>query len=298
MNRVFGRMFLGALLGAVVPTAPVRAQWRGGAAEENTPLPDGPSVMSSVRQQMQGRIIEADGTLQTLNEDGEAMSSRAVRLVLDWGGERPGAVLTLSDAFGSVRARATLHLSKTRALEIAYETGDPLHPSPAPDPDSAVEGTDFTWRDLALDFLWWPGGLTEQEEMKLGRLCYVVRLPSPKPHDACTAVRLWVDAEARAMLQADTLDARGKMVRRLAVRSLRKTETGTWVVKDFEVSDHARRSRTLLTFQRVSERVRLDDPALPAATTGAPARPPHEIPPVVAIPEEPNPVSVHGTATP
>lgn len=240
-------------LAAVIP-AP--AQWR---PDDARPLPAGAEIMTAVRAQMAGRAIEAMGEARVNDEDGETRGVRRVRLLLDGRPDLPTAVVEISDAFGAPVARARLRTTPAGALEAEVEQGTP----PAPDPDataaSDIPGLGIAWSDLAMGFLQWPGAVTEQEEMKLGRLCHVVRIPAPptaaSPYAASpyAAVRLWVDAQAQALLQADGLDARGRLVRRLAVRSLRKTDEGSWVIKDFEITDRARNTRIRLEFESVVE---------------------------------------------
>jgi hypothetical protein len=250
------RVLAFALWLAIIATSP--AQWR---PEDGRPLPPGPEVMAAVRAQMSGRALEAGGEARVSDEDGETMATRRVRLLLDGRGELPVAEVEIADAFGAPVARARLHTTDEGVLLAEVAQGDPPVPVPEATAASDIPGLGMAWADLALGFLQWPGAVTEQEEMKLGRLCHVVRIPAPAA--AATpyaAVRLWVDAEARALLQADGLDARGRLVRRLAVRSLRKTDEGSWVVKDFEITDRARKTRTRLEFDSVVERG-ADEPA-------------------------------------
>jgi hypothetical protein len=241
------------------------AQWR---PDDARPLPPGPEVMAGVRARMAGRALEAEGEARVMDGDGETLGRRRVRLLLDGRGTQPVAVVEINDAFGAPIARARLRTTEEGLLLAEVEQGEPLAPAPDATAASEIPGLGIAWTDLALGFLQWPGAVTEQEEMKLGRLCHVVRLPAP-PAAASpyAAVRLWVDAQAQALLQADGLDARGRLVRRLAVRSLRKTDEGDWVVKDFEIADRAQKSRVRLEFESVVEWV--DDPD-PAAGDTAP----------------------------
>ena len=85
-----------------------------------------------------------------------------------------------------------------------------------------MAGSDFTWSDLSLAFLWWPGGTTRQLEMKLNRECYAVDLPAPAGTTGGIArMRLWIDAKMYALFQADAYDAGGALRKRLRVEALR-----------------------------------------------------------------------------
>ncbi|MBO6166999.1 MAG: outer membrane lipoprotein-sorting protein [Kiritimatiellae bacterium] len=73
-------------------------------------------------------------------------------------------------------------------------------------------GTDVTWSDLTLDYLWWDdfGYDAEREsETVHGQVCSVVLM-----RKAERSVRVWVDRKTGAMMQAEEL-ASGKPVRRL-----------------------------------------------------------------------------------
>jgi hypothetical protein len=241
-------LFAAVVLSSNLP-APAQRETR------EDPLPDGKAVLQSVRRQMEGQGLDASGELQIRNADGEIERTMRIRFTLDWGAEPPSAVFDLADAFGSPVARATIRRPAGKPAETTYESGDPLRPGPVPNPFDAVAGTDFTWADLTLDFLWWPGGRTCYNEMKLGRLCHVVVVPAPETGaGGPAAMKLWIDAEARALLQAEALDARGRGLRRLSVRSLKKTEEGDWLVKDFDMIHHATGRRTTLTFETLAAR--------------------------------------------
>lgn len=230
---------------------PVQAQWR---PDEEKPLPAGPEVMKGVRESMHGRIVTVSGSLQSLNADGEIAVSRPIRIRFDWTGDGPVVGVEIRDAFGTPIADATLRSDATGSVSVSVKHFDADGTATHDISDTNVPGLNVAWSDLSLGFLWWPGGVTEQEEMKLGRVCHVVRIPAPSAGSPYAAVRLWIDAQASALLQADGLDAKGKRIRRLAVRSLRKTEDGEWMIKDFELTGAGRGApRAVLAFDSIEE---------------------------------------------
>ena len=241
----------GAAILAGLWVSSVLAQWR---PDTEKPLPPGAEVMNRVRESLHGRVVIAAGSLASLDRDGEVRSSRSLRIRFDWTGEWPRVGVEIRDAFGSPEVEATLQSDATGGLSTRVQRMEAGSPASAGASDACVPGLDVSWTDLSLGFLWWPGGVTEQEEIKLGRVCYVVRVPAPALGSPYAAVRLWIDAKESALLQADGLDERGERIRRLAVRSLRKSDDGTWMIKDFELSGAGRGApRAVLSFDSVME---------------------------------------------
>ena len=88
---------------------------------------------------------------------------------------------------------------------------------------------------LTLSFRWWPGGRVTGEEDIRGRPCHVVEVPAPAgPPGQYAAVRLWIDGQLHMLLQAEGLDAGGKQVRILWVKSFKKIND-RWMLKDLEI---------------------------------------------------------------
>ena len=228
-----------------------RAQWR---ADEERPLPSGAEVMKNVRKALDGRIVTVTGSLESLDADGEVRMARPIHIRFDWTGDWPLVQVEIRDAFGSPVAEAMLQSDANGGIAARVRRFEAGASADAGASDSCVPGLDVAWSDLSLGFLWWPGGVTEQEEMKLGRECYVVRVPAPAAGSPYAAVRLWIDEKESALLQADGLDAKGNRIRRLAVRSLRKTEGGEWMIKDFELTGAGRGApRAVLAFDSMTE---------------------------------------------
>jgi hypothetical protein len=119
----------------------------------------------------------------------------------------------------------------------------------APPPMTArIQQTALSWNDLALAFLWWPDGRIVDRDTVRGRDCRVLDVPNPaatRDLDGVHSVRLWVDRELFLLLQAESRDARGKPLRKLWVRSLKKIDE-RWMLKDLEVQAYPAAERTRL----------------------------------------------------
>jgi hypothetical protein len=208
-------------------------------------LPPGPEVMAGVRAALPPEPWMIRAELVNLDEDGEETGRRLAGLRTDFGAAAPEMAVILADAFGTERCRMVLRRPAAGPVEREYSTGDPPARAEPPPGAANVDGTEFSWDDLALSFLWWPGGVTRDAYVKKGRPCYVVDLEAPDAGSAYARVRLWIDTTANAMLQAEGFDAGGGRVKRLAVKSLKKVGE-RWMLEDLEVQSFPSGRRTVL----------------------------------------------------
>lgn len=65
----------------------------------------------------------------------------------------------------------------------------------------AIEGTDLSYEDLALRFLYWPKGKVEGSEKIKGQDCWKVRLQNPGKAGRYALVYVWVHKKAGALMQ-------------------------------------------------------------------------------------------------
>ena len=118
-------------------------------------------------------------------------------------------------------------------------------PAPAPALNDAIAGSDVTWLDISMDFVWWTNPVfdSKKEDKVKDRNCYVVKVTPPSPIPGCAAVKLWIDKEQYAVLQAVQLDEKGNEARKMWVRSVQKIDD-RWLVKDIEVETPGSGRRT------------------------------------------------------
>ena len=99
----------------------------------------------------------------------------------------------------------------------------------------SVRGTDISYEDLSLRFLYWQKASVEKEDSILMRKCWVVRVEPPAGSDSqYSRVMLWVDKDAAALMQAEAFDRSGKFARRFKVISGQKIE-GAWYLKEMRI---------------------------------------------------------------
>jgi hypothetical protein len=99
----------------------------------------------------------------------------------------------------------------------------------------AVRGSDLSYEDLSMRFLYWSKAAVQGEELKLFRKCWVVRVEPPQVTDSqYSKVVLWVDKDSGALMQAEAFDRLGKFARRFKVISGQKID-GAWYLKQMRI---------------------------------------------------------------
>lgn len=111
--------------------------------------------------------------------------------------------------------------------------------------EGRILGTDVTWSDLTLDYLWWDDFSFDAEregETVHGQVCAVVVM---KKGDR--TVRVWVDRKTGAMLQAEEFRAE-KAIRRLWGTRVKKFGE-RWMANVMEVETVGSGHRTKITVE-------------------------------------------------
>ena len=107
-------------------------------------------------------------------------------------------------------------------------------------------GTDVTWSDLTLDYLWWDDFAREREaESVHGQMCSVVEMTR-----GARTVRVWIDRKTGALMQAEEMQG-GKPVRRLWGTRIKKFGE-RWVPNVLEVETLGSGHRTKITVEKLT----------------------------------------------
>lgn len=100
--------------------------------------------------------------------------------------------------------------------------------------DDTIRGTDVTYDDLSMRFLYWPNAkLAGTEKVKL-RECWRVRVINPDGTGAYATVDVWIDKESGGMLKMAGYDRGGRPIRRFEVLSGKKFED-VWMVDEMRI---------------------------------------------------------------
>jgi hypothetical protein len=99
---------------------------------------------------------------------------------------------------------------------------------------TAVQGTDISYEDLSMNFLYWPDAKVLGEDTRLTRKCWLVEAhPGGEPSQYGT-VRLWVEKQSGALLGAEAYNRAGKLARRFTVRSVQQVQ-GAYFLKQMRI---------------------------------------------------------------
>lgn len=122
-----------------------------------------------------------------------------------------------------------------------------------------IAGTDVSYEDLSLRFLYWEGGsiLPDSKDSRIkGRDCYIVQAPNPTPGVGQFAtVRMWLDKENGTVWQIDGYGSDGKLRKRFSITSVQRLSDGSWFFKQMkmEVRDPATGRTTALNYLEMDD---------------------------------------------
>jgi hypothetical protein len=195
------------------------------------------------------------GTLTVRKQRGIVLAEFPYKLMLDWGAKTPCAeCLLLDDAGTSLVQRAVMIRPVDKPAQIRLYSGPEQKPEESPIYSGRIRGTDMTWMDLTLDFLWWKDVRfddTPRGECRLGRDCDILVVVPPGPLPGCSAVRLWIDRQWHCLMQVEQLDPQGEPVRRMWVQRVKKVED-RWMIPEMEIETLNSGHRTRLFVDEVA----------------------------------------------
>ena len=168
--------------------------------------PTARELLSLVRVNQASQERNLEGKMRTTGED---------KIVIPFRLFLRGDTITYQ--FTDKPEALVLHLGeKTSRLERATGSGKAEKITGAK-LDDPVRGTDISYEDLALKFLYWNNAVVEPEKETLSmRSCWIVRaVPSGKSESQYDMVRLWIEPTG-GLLQADCYSS-GKHIRRFKV---------------------------------------------------------------------------------
>lgn len=97
-------------------------------------------------------------------------------------------------------------------------------PMPADKLDDPIKGTDVTYEDLAMQFLYWPDSSIVGEEKVKSQNCYKIRLENPdQKAGKYKIVYAWVHKKYNALMKVIGYNAQGKPLKRFVISELQKS---------------------------------------------------------------------------
>jgi len=203
------------------------------AQNTNDPL-TAQQLLDDVIAQLPQEPLDISGDLILRKRHGVVLREMKFQMLLKWGANPTTAQYKIREASGADLEQLTVTREHGKEPVFSYTAGrGEVRPF---DVSGAIQGTDISWMDLTLSFLWWKGGRITADDAEIkGRTCYVVEVPAPVATTGPYAkVRIWVDQKLHMLLQAEGLDAKDKQVRILWIKSFKKIND-RWMLKDLEV---------------------------------------------------------------
>ena len=99
-----------------------------------------------------------------------------------------------------------------------------------------IRETGVTYEDLALKFLYWPGGRVLGDETIHTRSCWKLQLTAPSRDSQYANVFLWVDKKSGALMRIEGYDTNGKLAKRFEVVATQKIDN-RWFLKQMRVEE-------------------------------------------------------------
>lgn len=192
----------------------------------------GDEILAFVRSKLPSDPIQLSGKLRVKSPNGY-IDERAVQMELNWGATDPFAIYRIGETQLNIQWQGSEPQYQFRENGVFREGFDP---------NTEIPDTGVRWSDLSFSVLWWPNAQLVKEESKINRKCYVVDVPVPGSSEL---MRLWIEKEMGMLLEAQTLNAKKKMVRRMKIVSIKKMD-GIWLAKDLEIDDVRRKGKTVL----------------------------------------------------
>ncbi len=254
MNRAHGllKILITGLLTVLIRIDTPAADTASGPREQA----DGQSLAREVRSLQPASTTTNRATLEIRNAAGKR---RRVPVVIETIAPTPGTdqwstryrTRPADAAVGeSLEIVHRAHAAPEYRLEGTPGTAD--SPIATNGSGRSFAGSDFSLADLGLEFLHWPQqrlipAPKDNPHMVKGRSCRVLesRNPTGTPYSRVVS---WIDLEFRGLIQADAYDGRGQLLKQFSVGSFKKVD-GAWRLKDMEIIDEQRGTKTRLEFE-------------------------------------------------
>ncbi len=100
--------------------------------------------------------------------------------------------------------------------------------------DERVRGTDISFEDLALKFLYWKHPKIIGEETIRSRRSWKFEIQAPRGASQYGVARLWIDQDGGALMRVEGYDPQGRLIRRFEVVDVQRID-GQWMLKSMRI---------------------------------------------------------------
>ena len=100
--------------------------------------------------------------------------------------------------------------------------------------DRKIRGTDVTYEDISLKFLYWSNAEVVGADSIRSRNCWKLRLRAPSRQSQYSNVLLWIDKASGALMRMEGYDWSGQLAKRFEVVSAQKIDN-RWFLKQMRI---------------------------------------------------------------
>jgi hypothetical protein len=183
------------------------------------PAPSAKEILESVRMRQTQQQIDLQGQL------------RQNQIVVPFHLIQSGAVVRYIFSDPEEALQLQLGEDDSRLDELSRNGVEKVTPAQF---DHKIRGTDVTYEDLSLKFLYWPDASVVGTENIRTRNCWKVQLRAPSRQSQYASILLWVDKASGALMRMEGYDASGRLAKRFEVVSAQKIDN-RWFLKQMRI---------------------------------------------------------------
>ena len=116
-----------------------------------------------------------------------------------------------------------------------------------------IAGSDLTYEDLSMRFLYWPNATLLGEDVVDGHQCYKVQVMNPTRSGSYGTMWVWLHKKFGAFMQIEGFDRKGHRIKRFEVQDVMKLPNDTYTLSKMRVSTMSgskARSHSYLEFDK------------------------------------------------
>lgn len=190
--------------------------------------PDAAELLRAMRRAQSSQKADLKGSLTAKPADA---SIRPVEASFRFRAEGPVVRYEFSDP-DPVTLRISLGADDSELMQSGSSSGGKFTPAQFA---RRVMGTDLTYEDIALKFIYWRNARVEGEDRMKTRPVWRIRLIAPPGgRSSYGEVVAWVDKDSGALMKAEGYDPAGKLIKRFEVVSAQVIQRA-WFLRSMRV---------------------------------------------------------------
>ncbi len=166
---------------------------------KSEPVPSAKEILSSVRMQQTQQQIDLEGQL------------RQNQVVIPFHLIQSGPIVRYIFSNPDEALQLQLNENDSRLDQISGKGVEKIAPAEF---DQKIRGTEVTYEDLALKFLYWPNADVIGQENIRSRNCWKLQLRPPSRQSQYSNVLLWIDKASGALMRLEGYDWNGQLAKR------------------------------------------------------------------------------------